>query len=80
MIISWIKPDGTKFMAFIADSFENNLMQFCKVHNARPLNEDELKKYHNLESKDKKQDTPYDVPPQKNNPQIQQTKKKWWKR
>jgi len=75
MILSWIKADGTKFMAHVNDMYENNLMQFCKVHNARPLNEDELKKHNTMPKTD---DKPQTTPPQ--NPQITPQKKKWWKR
>ena len=76
MIISWIKPDGTKFMAFIPDTFENNLIESMKRLNARPLNEDELK-IHNPKQEEKIS-IKNNVTEQKVNQPI--IKKKWWHR
>lgn len=70
MIISWIKSDGSKFMAKLDDTMEQTLVNFMMVNRAVALTEDELKVHNAIPQESK-------IP--ESTVQQSTVKKKWWK-
>ena len=65
MIITWIKSDGSKFMAKLDDTMEQTLLNFLLVNKAQKLTEEEIKIHNGIADTNEPRDT--------------NQAKKWWK-